>query len=199
MNHDRIDQIEKWFTGEHADGDFIPADRRQSYAVIGPTAKSKRVIYCTKTGVASRAIADDSVNFDHGLISRFGLLLEADVAWLSDIIGKRELIFIGDLDPVDLMIFSWLREQLPSIKLQHHGINDRFIAGLNVLIPKTYRIPLCSSEKAAFSVLNAILNDIKETLGPECYEILQGGYKIELEAVATALGAAAPLFRMVHE
>jgi hypothetical protein len=128
------------------------------------------------------------LGFDSGLITRFGLPREEDIAWLREFIGKRQLSFLGDLDPLDVMIFAWLRQRLAPVEVVHHGINDSLIAALDVVMPNGYRIQLNSTEAAAVAELDELIPDIHDVLGPVCFRVLNEGYKIELEAVMTAMG-----------
>ena len=104
---DAICRIEGWFDGEHEDCDFIRVRRDDPYLVYGPVESCDRVFYCTKTSVAVSAIDESPSSLKPGLIARFGLPRDEDVSWLKNLIGSRQLIFVGDLDPVDVMIFAW--------------------------------------------------------------------------------------------
>jgi hypothetical protein len=99
-------------------------------------------------------------------------------------------MFVGDLDPADILVFEWLRLKLAPIEVLHYGINDVFLALLNVTIPKAYQIPLKESETAAVAELPELVPDIEVVLSTNCFQLLKRGYKIELEAVVTAVGNA---------
>jgi hypothetical protein len=103
------------------------------------------------------------------------------------------MMFVGDMDPADTMIFAWLRARLPSVAVTHLGINDRFLSKLGVTVPMSYRIRLEPAETAAVSVVDDLLPDAHDTLGTDCLRILKDGYKIELEAIVSALGKADPI------
>lgn len=190
-----IERIENWFSGEHEQGDFIRHEREWPFNVFGPQQGSECIIYCTKQTVAHRAFQEVQSTFNGGLITRFGLPREEDADWLRELVGERRLLFMGDLDPVDLMVFAWLRERLQPVTTVHHGINDSLIAALDVVIPQTYRIRLNSTEAAAVAELGELMPDVCDALGPTCLRILNEGYKIELEAIQSALGSAGPLLR----
>ena len=50
----------------------------------------------------------------------------------SVVAKKCSLLFLGDMDPADLMIFAWLREFLRPKSIVHLGVNDQYIAELAV-------------------------------------------------------------------
>ncbi|HEX3602354.1 MAG TPA: hypothetical protein VHU84_19525, partial [Lacipirellulaceae bacterium] len=123
---DSVAKIEKWFSGETEDGDFY-RDRLIRYEIISPGPACDQIFYCTKRSVAFESIDDDPGGFRPGIIARGGLPCEEDIAWLGSFTEGRQLQFVGDLDPADLMIYAWLRLKLLPIQVIHHAINDRFI------------------------------------------------------------------------
>lgn len=188
-----IERIEDWFGGQYQDADFIRCPHNYPFDIIGPKPEGDRVVYCTKKSIAYRALQETESDLTAGLIARCGLPHREEATWLREFIGERKLIFVGDLDPVDIMVFAWLRQRLEPITTVHHGINDSFVAALDVVIPNTYRIQLKPTEAAAVAELGELIPDVRDVLGPECFRILNEGYKIELEAVVSALGSARPL------
>ena len=59
--------------------------------------------------IASAAIHESGLSESYGMVGRYGLPNKADLAWIRKVIGKQPLLFLGDMDPVDLMVFVWLR------------------------------------------------------------------------------------------
>jgi hypothetical protein len=106
---------------------------------------------------------------------------------LRDIARDCEVAFIGDLDPADLMVFAWLREQLAPTKVSLHGITDHFITALEVVLPESFRILMNSAETAATRELQQLFPDVGQLIGNNCCQILREGYKIEVEAIYSAL------------
>ncbi|HVT26555.1 MAG TPA: hypothetical protein VHE81_00920 [Lacipirellulaceae bacterium] len=185
--------VEKWFDNHDEDGDFLVCDRAQSFSIIGPTADSTWIIYSTKGHVTLPPVARYATALDFGIICRCGLPSETDIHWLRGIIQTRELMFVGDMDPADTMIFAWLRARLQSIVVTHVGINDRFLSKLGISVPVSYRIRLGPAGTAAVSALDNVLPDANDTLGRDCRRTLKEGYKIELEAVVSTIGNADPI------
>jgi hypothetical protein len=191
---DAIARIDRWFDGSHEEGDFFRVERNAPYFIYGPNRDCGIVFYCTKQHIASDAMDDKLASFDAMLVSRSGLPREEDVKWLQDLFSDRQVVFVGDLDPVDVMIFAWLRLRLASTRIAHHGINDQLIGILNLSIPKNYQIELKAIERAAAAELTDIVPDLEKLLGRECLQILTDGNKLELEAIKSTVGSTRPLF-----
>ena len=184
--------IERWFE-EHGEDEFFQSQRGYPYQFIGPGTNAQQILYATKPSIVFQVFEDSSAPEQLGIIARYGLPNQSDVDWFPDLIGTRELLFLGDMDPVDLMIFAWLRARLSSIRVTYLGISDSFLSRLSCHIPESYRIPLAPSERAAVPVIEQELLELRETVGQECFTLLKQGYKIELEAVVTALGVSDPI------
>jgi hypothetical protein len=80
----------------------------------------------------------------------------------------------------------------------HFGINDGSISHLGCQIPEGYRIRLGPSERAAVPLLDKDLLDLRETVGPQFCALLHEGYKVEIEAVVSAMGTPAPIFQLAE-
>ena len=123
-----------------------------------------------------------------GLICRSGLPHAKDAGWIRNLLGGRRLVFLGDMDPVDLMVFAWWRASLDSGQVAYLGISDHYLDRLEVEIPEEYLISLAPCEQRSMPVLDAVCPDYRAVVGPDCAALLDGGRKIELEAVASRLG-----------
>jgi spore coat protein CotF len=91
------------------------------------------------------------------------------------------------------LIFAWLHERLQPTSITHIGINDQFIARLGVNVTESFHIALHQTEKAAVAILEDLFPNVRTVLGDKCLSLLREGYKIELEAIVSALGSASPL------
>jgi hypothetical protein len=189
----KAELIEKWFDDHDGEDDFWRCVPNYPYAIIGPPAERAKVIYLTKGTVMSGAVEEQVKPISFGLISRIGLPCNSDIGWLRDLIGSRELLFIGDMDPADVLIFAWLRERLQPTTITHIGINDQFISRLGVNVSESFHIALHQTEKAAVSILEDLIPDVRAVIGTKCSDLLNEGYKIELEAIVSAVGSASPL------
>jgi len=92
--------------------------------------------------------------------------------------ADREVIFVGDADPVDLLVFAWLREHLST---EWFGVSDRFLLAQGMRFRPRVQIPLASSEQETIEQLGRFCPDYRMLLGKECSALLDAGMKIELE------------------
>jgi hypothetical protein len=188
--------IERWFATYNETADFLSPSRRDFFRVIGPRKNADRIIYCTKASIVDRIIEEHGNEFDVGAICQYGLPVETDIGWLLDTIGERRLLFLGDLDPADIMIFAWLRARLPRARVTHFGINDELISRLEYEIPPNHQIPLNDTERKSVTQLKTFVPDFAELLGQKCLAVLDSHFKIELEALL--LGPGNPSAIMKH-
>jgi len=87
-------------------------------------------------------------------------------------------IFVGDADPPDILVFSWLREYVP---IRWHGVNDEFLVRHGNRDYGGIRIPLSDAERETVRKLPQFCPDFRELLGEYCSSLLDDGFKIELE------------------
>ena len=139
-------------------------------------------VYATKQTVLSEQVLS-GLPKNVSLIVRNGLPGAGDLAWIERMAGKSLLGFVGDLDPVDLMIFAWMEAQLPHGSLQFLGLGDRILRKLSPAEKRRAIISLSPSEIAAIPLLNEVLPEWDELIGRESHALVAGGLKIELEGV----------------
>ncbi len=187
MREKTTSRIEAWFAEHGGDGDF-GFDPSTPYQVISPASRVGRVVFATKSFPVVHAINECGARAGLGVIARYGLPSENDIRWIADFAAKHELLFLGDMDPVDLLIFAWLRAHLRPERITHLGVNDAYLAALKVDLPESFILACSPSEQASLPLLEEILPDLGQTLGPMCYSTLQQGRKIELEAIVSTLG-----------
>ena len=113
------------------------------------------------------------------------------------------LLFYGDLDPMDLTTFATLRvggdewsdSSSVAVQLEHRGINDdvlRLVESMTGAAAPghgSYQqrlfIPMVSDERRHFDVLNELVDDVADLVGPRCFDLLCQGFKLEVEALHT--------------
>ena len=198
MEIDPITQIEAWFRKHDGDGEFRHAPRDAAYSVIWPLNSTSTVVLTTRAGIVAAAIesSDDSNSFS--LIGRYGLPSALDVDWFREVAGPRQLLFLGDLDPPDLMIFAWLRASLHPKQIRYLGIGDELLASLPIALPQHFAIPCALAEREAIGHLDEIFRDWREIVGHQCAALLANGNKIEIEAAACAGEGPAALLRSAN-
>ena len=97
------------------------------------------------------------------------------------------------MDPVDLMVYAWLRASLFPKPIRHIGVSDTFLADFVAPVPQWCIMRCADSELAARSVLTQVLPDLVETVGPQCAGLLADGRKIELDAIVSLRNGAESL------
>lgn len=195
MKSNHATEIENWFAQCDVNGDleFVRWPNDSQITVIEPIDTSTALLYATKPAVAALAFNESQCRAQLGLIGRYGLPNETDVNRILHNIGDSKVYFLGDMDPVDLLIFAWLRERLAGVLVEYTGVGDAYLAALEIELPDSFEITFATSERAAMSLLNKVFPDLNEIVGPKCADLLQHGRKIEIEAAVTAMGTAARL------
>ena len=117
------DRIRQWFV-DHADGDFSIPPAGWEFSCLPPSAAGGGIVYTTKPRPllgARQPTFNDPVE---GLIGRYGLPSESDLAWLAPLLADRRALFVGDADPADLLVFAWLRSR---IEIAYRGVSDALL------------------------------------------------------------------------
>jgi hypothetical protein len=204
--------IRDWFEQHDGDdGDFCIPPHSYPFDVVPPTDATDTVLYSTKQHPILKLLheLDDEMQGDEKLgdwppfaaVLRYGLSSESDAAWLAETVGSRRLVFLGDADPADLLIYAWLREHFA---IEYRGLNDTLLQKCGVPFENRLTIEMKPSERAAMPLVTEHLRDLPSTLGPWCLGMLNAGRKIELEALfsfaacAPAQIAAAILTESAH-
>lgn len=184
VENDVTRMILSWFREHDGDGEFLIGANSTPYIVVGSPSIGRRTIYTTKPAVISSLFNEKEPFVDFGVIGRYGLPNESDLPWMRRLIGAGALMFLGDMDPVDLMIFVWLKASLPDVHIVYLGASDEFLRAVRVRLPAASRCSPCSpSERKALAVLNKVLPELTDTVGPRCTKLLERGYKVELDLI----------------
>jgi hypothetical protein len=161
--------IRNWFEQHDGDdGDFYIASRSDPFDAVPPRDATDTVLYC---------IGDEQ---PFATVLRYGLPSESDAAWLAATANSRRLLFLGDADPADLLIYAWLRERLT---VEHCGLSDELLQKCGVPFENRLTIEMKPSERAAMPLVSEHLGDPPAILGPWCAGLLNSRRKIELEAL----------------
>lgn len=186
MNDSISATIAQWFR-ENSDGDFACEEPRGAYVVSTPANTRVPVLFTTKPRTILHAIAASEDSQQIGLVGRYGLPAERDLTWIRALVGNRKLLFLGDLDPADLMVFAWLRSRLHPAMVRFLGISDDLLKRIATRANEQNTIALSPTELAAREVLPSVVPDLPKLIGPTCDDLLANGRKLELEAVLEAL------------
>ncbi len=187
----RVDTIEKWFNRRSDDGDFVCSKKPGIFSIIAPPGEQAPVLFVTKPSTVATAILESGASV--GMIGREGLPIGSDAQWIRRAVGKATLLFLGDMDPADLMIFAWLRARMHPKKITHRGINDAFLHDVDVFLPESFIMKCSPSEQKALPILNSVFPDYAAVVGPNCADLLANARKIELEAIISAKGSVEPI------
>jgi hypothetical protein len=112
------------------------------------------------------------------MIGRYGLPFSGDLPLLYPNATSINRIVIGDADPLDILIYSWLREHLP---IPWYGFNDGFLIRHDNRTLDGIQIALSDSERETAEKLSQFCPDFRELLGHYCSTLLDDGFKIDLE------------------
>lgn len=171
--------IEKWFVDQEDEfvnygSDFL------SYKHPG-VATAQILVYTTKYHALTR-VNTKLFGADVSILGRPGLPRLEDLQSIDA--TTRRLIFLGDADPPDLLIFAWLRAHL---SIEFLGVNDQFLQNYFTGSLDRTHISLSESELASRSFLAQIMPDYSALLGPYCSTLLANGFKIELEGATMSI------------
>ena len=197
MSSDPIRLVEEYFASHDGDGEFVVHRRSVPYSVIWPRTAFAHLVLTTKPDFLSMVAArtDHAVLERVAMIGGYGLPNVDDLELIGSLPESTGLCFLGDLDPVDLMIYAWLRARLPSRNVAYLGIGDKLLSVAGAQISELPSIALAPSETRSMAILHRTFPDIRETVGNQCLELLSRGRKIELEAVADSVGSTDSVFR----
>ncbi len=173
-------EIRDWFSSHADEIDFFVAPRSYPFAVFPPATAADAVIYCTKKQCLYHLVEKLNAAASFGAIMRGGLPSDTDMHWLQSIVGSRRLLFLGDADPPDLLLFAWLRQRM---NISYVGTCEQLLAKCGVPLGENLTIPMSNSERAAMPLLRRHLPDAGEVVGEWCYDLLESEHKIELEAL----------------
>jgi hypothetical protein len=179
------DKIRQWFEQHDIpddinEGDYYISSRTYPFDVIPPRVNSETILYCTKKSCLFHFVKSLDYPPAFGAVAHNGLPPEDDVEWLRTLVGSRRLRLWGDADPADLLVYAWLREQLP---IEYAGMSDRLLTKCGVELADHLTISLHDSELAALPLITECLGDLSELLGAWCSGLLSSGRKIEMEAL----------------
>ena len=173
-----MEPIRKWFA-DFEDGEFVQHSG-YPYVLVPPSPSSPNFLYTTKPdGILSKvALCPEYSSF--GVIGRYGLPDDDDVIWLNTAAGGRQILFVGDADPPDLLIFSWLRSRM---NISFRGVNDTLLKQCGVDLSQHITIRHSPTEAAAVPLVIQYLPDFEKLLGSDCAALFKSGRKIEVEAL----------------
>lgn len=178
-----MDPIRQWFV-DHEDAEnveFLIPPRGCHYTVIPPNSKSQPVLYTTKPYALSSILGfADDLHF--GFVGHNGLPHESEFDFVGASLQGHPVLFLGDADPCDLLIFAWLRVRTD---VSYCGLSDSLLARCGVSLDERTTIPMSPDEVASMPFLAECLPEYATLLGPQCSALLSSRRKVELEALTS--------------
>jgi hypothetical protein len=185
MTADILNDLRRWFS-DLQDGEFVAFDSSFPYEFVAPANDDGVLLYCTKPRTVL-SMFKPVIAADVGMMGRPGLPDRRDMTFLRRMIERSPVVFLGDLDPPDLLIYAWMRSQLPD--LRYFGIGDRFFQAVGAPPNETLLISHSSSERDAMKAFSSVFDEMKGVVGPTCAAILDRERKIEIEGAYCLLPA----------
>jgi hypothetical protein len=150
------------------------------------------LLYCTKEFLLRHWALDEAFPTTWIGVAKYGLPTPEylEELRLHTTRYRIPLMFVGDLDPIDLTVFSVLRQNVPAHYL---GIDDRWLALVDAHRHRrkpveNLMMKMKDLEREHFSIARQLLPDLERLVGPRCLAFLESGAKLELE------GACNPAF-----
>lgn len=176
-------EILAW-AAEHATADDDWArDADRSPAVVRPWPDSpKGVLFGTKADCLWRMLPDLAPGFS--TYTKYGPV----PAWLAKLVehdpaAQECVIFVGDLDPQDLLAFATMLERatLDVGRVHFAGPIDPWLDALSVEHKKIISLSMSDFELGLWERVRELDLDWSVLLGPHGLALLESGHKIELE------------------
>lgn len=170
--------------------------RHRPLHVVPSLVAPRRVVYTTKVDWLVDVLGwPDGAPADVALVWRFSPVGRAHAAALRAVVESfgAPLVFVGDLDPLDLATFGTLSRALAGLPVRYAGVGDAWVERCERhLAPGTtlraLSVGMSESEKAAVRRAQADGLGWRELVGPRGSALLDAGVKLELE------GASNPAF-----
>ncbi len=102
------------------------------------------------------------------------------------LVRKEPIVFLGDLDAPDLLIFAWLRNIFAPGQLVYLGISDALLEIVPAASLPTMQMKAAKSEVRGLELAREFIPDLPALVGEESAKILGAGNKVELEGIASA-------------
>ncbi len=180
-------RVERWFADHAGDGEFELATNLLELPSVPSSGTRLRTVYTTKPAVLRDSHFADSAELPSPIVlGQYGLPDKTKICQLDEWLGADSLEFLGDLDPPDLLIFTWLRDHLGSQRCRYAGLSDRLWEDIHG-DPTQFKIALSAAERAAWPLVRELLPDSQRLLGSGCWALLESGFKVELESLRWAI------------
>lgn len=144
----------------------------------GPKENAAFVIYTTKFFAVERLIANSEIDAEIDVLGRYGIPSDQQLESTRSFISDRRSFFVGDCDPIDLLVYTFLAER---ISIDYFGVSDLLLQALGTKIENRNTIELLNDELEALELLKETKIQYETLVGSRCYEMLRKGRKLEVE------------------
>jgi hypothetical protein len=174
------------------DDDWSPEGSWPGLQIVLSSNPTGRVLFLTKLS-GLLGVDLDKLTSRVSILTRYGVLSRAYVQCIARACPRRQIEFIGDLDPLDLTAYLSLAVRLRAFgkRICYSGVDDSWIERCrrHALKPGYLPvIPMTNFEKKQFALLKTVGVVWEEIVGVQGLELLNRGVKLELE------GATNPAF-----
>jgi hypothetical protein len=170
--------------------------RDRALHVLPASSACRRIVYTTKVDWLLSVLGwGEAAPEDVAVLWRWAPVGKAHVAVIRAVVEAlgAPLVFVGDLDPLDLATFSTLTRALDGLPVRYAGVGDGWVALCERhLAPgralRSLCIAMSEPERAALRHAEEIGLGWDALAGPRGMALLDSGVKLELE------GASNPAF-----
>lgn len=177
------DRIEAWWEDNTDEGDCVLSDGLTPFSVRVPPARAQRVIVTPKPRRVIGMIEKGWLEADSCVVGQYALPTRNEWNFFRPLIEKKPLIFLGDLDVTDILIFHWMKSFPATKHMVYCGINDEFLDAVRFKCREEFLIRLQEPEQRCFEEFKKVFTRFREQLGNDSFALLSRGVKLELEAV----------------
>ncbi len=177
--------IQDYYDKHDGDGTFVRDDRAIPFKIIRPpTSSNSPIIVARKTQLVLEALGYELEPESPGFIGRGALPSPEDDKWIRAFVKSHRLIFLGSLDPADMMYFAWLRQRNYCRRLEYLGITDSYLRDVGASDPWRIAYKMSESQQQAMSVVDSVISDWSDIVGAVCSDVLRSGSAIDLDGIA---------------
>jgi len=170
------------------DWEHPPAQER-SVSVVIKVPTPRTAVFLTKCPFQPAAQTLVRPLGRSAIMWRWGVPLPEHMHVVASVVrglGLRQVGFLGDLDPLDLLAFVATRTYLKShrISAKYLGVDSSMLKN----VAPHWRIKMSSNDHRRWTLLLRSVPECAAWIGPEAVELLHSGYKLELEGAVNPSG-----------
>jgi hypothetical protein len=167
------------------DWDWSPESPWPGLQVVLSPRPAGRVLFVTKLQGLLGLDLDEAVSHVT-ILTRYGVPSRGYIACLARAFSRGPIEFVGDLDPLDLTVFLSLASRLRAFRkvVRYVGVDSQWIERCRRYAKGSGSLPLIRMsgfEVAHWALLKATDVAWERIVGFQAFEVLNQGFKLELE------------------